>query len=148
MKWDSFALSSQKQFPNFYVVRKKTSNCTSLRGDDYSCIASHIKLFRNVSYYMTRIYGPSFLLVITAFVGFWIPPMGYPARVAVVVTPMLSLVTQQTQINAEIKVSYVVAVHIWMIFSIIFVFLSLVEYALAIVYHHRIDEKKEVCKYF
>ena len=70
--------------------------------------------------------------------------MGYPARVAVVVTPMLSLITQQTQINSEIKVSYVVAIHIWMILSITFVFLSLVEYELAIVYHHRIDEKKDV----
>lgn len=100
-------------------------------------------LLNVLSYYIIRIYGPSFLLVITAFVGFWIPPCGYPARVALIVTPLLSLITQQTQINSEINVSYVVALHIWMIFSIAFVFAALVEYALTIVYCHVVDEKKE-----
>lgn len=63
---------------------------------------------------------------------------------ALIVTPLLSLITQQTQINAEINVSYVVALHIWMMFSIFFVFMSLIEYALCIVYCHVVDEKKAV----
>lgn len=140
-----FTLSSQKKFPNFYVVKEITGgDCSSIRGHGYSCIASQLKLFRNVSYYIIRIYGPSLLLVVTAFVGFWIPPCGYPARVALIVTPLLSLITQQTQINSEINVSYVVALHIWMIFCTFFVFMALIEYALAIVYCHVVDEKKDL----
>lgn len=141
---EDFSLDSREDgFPNFYVVKKVTGmECTSIRGSGYSCISSQLKLFRNVSYYIIRIYGPSFLLVITSFVGFWIPPCGYPARVALVVSPLLSLVVQQTQVNSEINVSYVVAIHWWIIFSIFFVFMSLVEYALTIVHCHVIDENK------
>ena len=145
LSFEDFALDSREEgFPNFYVVKKVSgAECTSIRGSGYSCISSHLRLFRNVSYYIIRIYGPSFLLVITSFAGFWIPPCGYPARVALVVSPLLSLIVQQTQISSEINVSYVVALHIWMIFCIFFVFMSLVEYALAIVYCHVIEERKE-----
>ena len=142
--WDRFKLSLVRSSPNFFVINKKTDKCQSLRGKDYSCISAHMKLFRNVSYYVTRIYAPSFLLVLVAFVGFWIPPCGYPARVAVIVTPLLSLITQQAQINGEVNVSYIVAIHIWMIMSIIFVFMSLIEYTATIIYVHVVDEKKTV----
>jgi hypothetical protein len=144
LSFEDFSLDSREEgFPNFYVVKKVSgAECMSIRGSGYSCISSQLKLFRNVSYYIIRIYGPSFLLVITSFVGFWIPPCGYPARVALVVSPLLSLIVQQTQINSEINVSYVVSVHLWMIFSIFFVFMSLIEYALTIVYCHVVEEKK------
>lgn len=65
-------------------------------------------------------------------------------KVAISVTPLLALVTQQMQINAEINVSYVVALHIWMMIQIFFVFMSLIEYVFAIVYVHLVEEKKEV----
>lgn len=146
LSFEEFTLESKGDgFPNFYVVKKVVgSDCTSIRGSGYSCISSQLKLFRNVSYYLIRIYGPSFLLVITSFVGFWIPPCGYPARVALVVSPLLSLIVQQTQISSEINVSYVVGIHVWMIFCTFFVFMSLIEYALTIVYCHIVDERKSL----
>jgi hypothetical protein len=83
-------------------------------------------------------------LVITSFVGFWIPPAGYPARVLLSVTPLLALITQQITINSEVKVSYVVAIHLWMIMCEFFVFMVLIEYAAAIIHVHVIDEKKSL----
>lgn len=143
---ENFRLTSiHESFPNHFLIEKPSNpNCTSIRGNDYSCVATQVKFFRNLSYYVTRIYGPSFLLVITSFIAFWIPPAGYPARVMITVTPLLALITQQITINNEIKVSYVVAVHLWMIMCEFFCFMSLVEYAAAIVHVHVVDEKKSM----
>ncbi|CAG2180406.1 unnamed protein product, partial [Oppiella nova] len=68
-----------------------------------------------------------------SFVGFWIPVTAYPARVALVITALLALITQQHQ-SAEVNVSYVIALNVWMIICIAFVFFALIEYAIAIAY--------------
>ena len=65
-------------------------------------------------------------------------------QIALVVTPLLSLITQQTQIYAEITVSYVVALHIWMIACIGFVFLSMLEMVYAVEYCRRLEDKRKV----
>lgn len=91
-----------------------------------------------------RFYAPSFLIVATSFVGFWIPVIAWPGRVTVVVTPLLALITQQATISADLNVSYVVALHVWTMVSVALVFLCLVEYALAIVYANAIEDRKEV----
>ena len=139
---ESYSILLSGELQNFYLIRHpNATTCVPLRGNSYSCVRARLTMFRNVSYYLIRHYGPTLLLVITSFVGFWIPPAGYPARVAIIVTPLLSLVTKQTQISHEINVSYVVALHIWMIFNIFFVFMCLIEYALVIVHCHIINDK-------
>lgn len=69
-----------------------------------------------------------------SFVGFWIPTNSYPARVTLVITSLLALITQQLQTSAEINASYVVALNIWMIICISFVFLAFIEYTFAIIW--------------
>ena len=121
--------SSRIDFPNYYIIQsmnKDMEECVSIRGSSYSCVAAKLELFRKLSYYLIRIYSPSFLLVATSFAGFWVPPMGHSARTALIVTPLLALITQQTMISSEINVSYLVAIHIWMMANTLFVFLSLV----------------------
>ena len=49
--------------------------------DGRATIKGSIRMFRKLGYYVLTIYAPSFLLVVTCFVGFWIPIMGWPARV-------------------------------------------------------------------
>jgi hypothetical protein len=83
-------------------------------------------------------------MVITAFVSFWIPPVGYPARVAVTATPLLALITQQITINGEVRVSYIVALHLWIMVCQFFVFMSLVEYAASIVQAHCVEDRKDL----
>ena len=68
--------------------------------------------------------------------------MGWPARVAIVVTPLLNLITQDISFNNDINVAYVVAVHWWGIWCQVFVFLALIEYAVAISWVHFINDKK------
>ena len=101
-----------------------------------------VHLKRRWEYYFIRIYGPSFLLVVTTFIGFYLPVFAYPARVGIIVTPLLSLITQQTQINSEINVNYVVSLHVWMMACTFFVFMALIELGFAVVYIHSVEERK------
>ena len=56
------------------------------------------------------------------------------------------MITQQTQVNSDIVVSYVVALHIWFIVCTTFIFLALLELALALIYCQRIQDSKETEK--
>ena len=59
------------------------------------------------------------------------------------ITALLALITQQHQ-SAEVNVSYVIAINVWMIVCITFVFFGLIEYAIAIAYDQsalHLDEK-------
>jgi hypothetical protein len=129
-------------FPKYSVERTESGLCHYPRKEGHYCVRASIHLRRRWDYYFIRIYGPSFLLVVTTFIGFWLPVFAYPARVAIIVTPLLSLITQQTQINAEINVNYVVSLHIWMMTCTFFVFMALIELGFAVVYIHRVEERK------
>ncbi|XP_074598784.1 glycine receptor subunit alpha-2-like [Brevipalpus obovatus] len=142
--WHKFEINERDDFPKYEITDYRLVDCVSIRGPDFPCLSVRLRLFRRFSYYLIRIYGPSLLLVLTAFVGFWVPAMGYPARIMIIVTPLLTLVTQSAQINSEINVSYVVALHIWMMSCIFFVFMALVEYIGAIIYVHTLEDKKEM----
>lgn len=61
----------------------------------------------------------------------------------VLVLPLLTLVTQQSQVNGEIAVSYVVALHIWFAVCIFFIFMALIELATALLYAQRVSDWKD-----
>lgn len=140
-EWGNFDLVERLDFPKFSIEKVFSSECTIHGMPGYYCAKASIFLRRRWEYYTIRIYGPSLLLVVTSFIGFFIPLMGYPARVAIVVTPLLSLITQQTQINAEINVNYVVSLHVWMMTCTFFVFICLLELGFAVIYKHRVEER-------
>ena len=90
----------------------------------------------------TRYYAPSILIVLTTFIGFWIPALAWPARIGAVVTPLLSLITIHNTVNNEVKVSYVVAIHIWLFICMFFTFMGLIEYLFALTYANMIADAK------
>lgn len=62
------------------------------------------------------------------------------------VSPLLGLITQDIAMNNDIGVSYTVSVHIWMMFAEGFVYLAIVEYAVAIAWAHLATDKKNYNK--
>ncbi|RWS20419.1 glutamate-gated chloride channel-like protein, partial [Leptotrombidium deliense] len=145
LELQSFEIDQQISFPKCYVQEHWILNCSKTTdAGPFSCISGGLKFYRRFSYYFLRYYAPSFLTVIIAFCGFWIPVLGWPARVAVIVTPLLTLVTMGNQVNTDINVSYVVALHIWMMFQDLFVFLCLIEYAVAIAFVWYVEDTKAI----
>ena len=80
--------------------------------------------------------------MLTTFIGFWIPALAWPARIGAVVTPLLSLITIHNTVNNEVKVSYVVAIHIWLFMCMFFTFMGLIEYLFALTYANMIADCK------
>lgn len=65
-----------------------------------------------------------------SWISFWIRPEAIPARVTLGVTSLLTLATQNTQSQSSLPpVSYVKAIDVWMSSCTVFVFMSLMEFA-------------------
>lgn len=60
----------------------------------------------------------------------------------IVVLPLLTLITQQSQASSEMFVSYVIMLDIWYMVNSFFIFAALCELALALVYVHSVEERK------
>ncbi|GBM98175.1 hypothetical protein AVEN_135151-1, partial [Araneus ventricosus] len=66
-----------------------------------------------------------------SWISFWIKPEAVPARVTLCVTSLLTLSTQHAQSQKSLPpVSYIKAIDIFMSSCTVFVFASLMEYAL------------------
>ena len=88
-------------------------------------------LKRRLGYYIFHTYIPTCLIVIMSWISFWIRPDAVPARVTLCVTSLLTLSTQHAQSQKSLPpVSYIKAVDIFMSSCTLFVFASLMEYAL------------------
>ena len=95
---------------------------------------------RNIGNYLIKRFIPSFIIVTMTFIGFWIPTAISPARTTIPITALLALVTQQIQ--SDLNVSYVYALQVWNIVSIIFVFANLLEFAIALYMMHQVQKYK------
>ena len=88
-----------------------------------------IKLSRKFSFYLIRWYAPTVLITSATFIGMWIPYTVHSARVSSVLSPSLSLIMMHNNVNNEVRVSYVVAIHIWMFSCMFITLMGLIEYA-------------------
>lgn len=98
---------------------------------NFTCIQVIFKLKRRLGYYMFHTYIPTCLIVIMSWISFWIKPEAVPARVTLCVTSLLTLSTQHAQSQKSLPpVSYIKAIDIFMSSCTVFVFASLMEYAI------------------
>lgn len=98
---------------------------------NFTCLAIVFNLRRRLGYHLLHTYIPSALIVVMSWISFWIKPEAIPARVTLGVTSLLTLATQNTQSQQSLPpVSYVKAIDVWMSSCSVFVFLSLMEFAI------------------
>ena len=118
--------------PQLEIETFRTEDCTvNYSTGTFTCLAAVFKLKRNPGYLFFSTYIPSVLIVVMSWISFWIPPESTPARVTLGVTSLLTLATQNTQTQQSLPpVSYTKAIDVWMATCIIFVFLSLIEFAI------------------
>ncbi|RWS03489.1 cys-loop ligand gated ion channel-like protein, partial [Dinothrombium tinctorium] len=95
---------------------------------------------------VSRKYIPSFTIVIASFVSFWVPVNSHPARASLSITSLLALITQQLQVTPGLNTSYAVSINIWMNICTTLVFLSLIEFVIAITWERKNRKQKDVVR--
>ncbi|KAI1294824.1 Gamma-aminobutyric acid receptor subunit rho-2 [Halotydeus destructor] len=115
----------------------------------FTYLGVNITFNRLLTSSLLTIYIPSTLIVSLSWVSFWIDVQGIPGRVSLGIMSILTIITQILDIRKTMPpVSYVTAIDIWLFGCLVYVFLSLVEYAFA--YNHiknttpvPLDDEKE-----
>ncbi|KAE9553158.1 hypothetical protein FO519_003637 [Halicephalobus sp. NKZ332] len=102
----------------------------SYKIDRFSCLEANIHLKRSVGYHLVQSYIPTALIVVISWVSFWIDRRAVPARVTLSFTTLLSLSTLGNGLRFGLPmVSYAKAIDYWFGMCMVFVFLTLLEFA-------------------
>src|SRR6218665_16722 len=110
-------------------MQRRTNAVTVVSGA-FPCWEVRFKLKRDIGYFLIQVYVPSVLIVILSWVSFWINVDASPARVSIGLLTVLTTTTMSSSARATLpRVSYVKAIDVWMIVCLVFVFVSLIEYA-------------------
>ncbi|XP_042206723.1 glycine receptor subunit beta-like [Homarus americanus] len=120
------------ELPQLDLVKKYTGDCTQVYSTgNFTCLEVIFKLKRHLGHYLFHTYIPTCLIVIMSWISFWIRPEAVPARVTLGVTSLLTLSTQHANSQKSLPpVSYIKAIDVFMSSCTVFVFCSLMEYAL------------------
>lgn len=141
------AVDDNIELPQLDLVTTERGDCTQVYSTgNFTCLQVIFTLKRRLGYYLFHTYIPTCLIVIMSWVSFWIKPEAVPARVTLGVTSLLTLSTQHAKSQASLPpVSYIKAIDIFMSSCTVFVFLSLMEYAVVnVVLEEEENTKKKV----
>ncbi|KAI0231536.1 Glycine receptor subunit alpha-3 [Lamellibrachia satsuma] len=116
--------------PQFQLVSEKTITTSAVyKIGNFSRLTATFELERLFGFFVLSIYVPTILIVILAWVSFWVNMDAVPARISLGVTTVLTMATQLSGSKVSIpKVHYPKAIDIWMVMCMMFVFVSMVEY--------------------
>uniref|UniRef100_A0A914C087 Uncharacterized protein n=1 Tax=Acrobeloides nanus TaxID=290746 RepID=A0A914C087_9BILA len=139
--------------PEFSIYKFKAEKCNgqyryavtdkSYKEDNFSCLDATLYLKRSLGFNMVQSYIPTGLIVIISWVSFWIDRRAVPARVTLSFTTLVSLSTIGNGMRFALpQVSYAKAIDYWFGACMLFVFLSLLEFALVNSYMRK-SEKYE-----
>ena len=125
---------SEFNTPEEFATLDCTSQASTSTGN-YSCLLAKFSIARRLGSYLVTTYIPNILIIMVSWLSFWVSVDAAPARVPLGLMSLLGLLTQASSLGSNLpRVSYIKAIDLWLIFSIIFVISVLVEYALAITY--------------
>ncbi|BFZ14903.1 hypothetical protein BsWGS_17942 [Bradybaena similaris] len=138
-------LKLNTELPQFSIVGHKTDDCDGtmdVETPKFACIEAYFTLKRDIGYYIIQVYVPSILIVALSWVSFWLDLEAIPARVSLGVLTVLTLNTHGSHIQSQLpKVSYIKAIDVWIVSSLIFVFAALLEFAYVNVLARRGDKE-------
>ncbi|KAL3307432.1 hypothetical protein Ciccas_014052 [Cichlidogyrus casuarinus] len=118
--------------PRYYNNTDCTKDSRTTTGE-YSCLRVDFELKRQIGYYLATTYIPNSLVITVSWLSFWVDVDAAPARVPLGLLSLLAILTQAASVSSVLpRVSYIKAIDVWLIFSIVFVIGVLVEYAIAL----------------
>ena len=113
---------------------EKTTKSKDWFNEQYTYLCLKFPFIRRKISAIVTIYFPSALTVIVSWISFWVDVESPPARVTLGIMPVLTIVTQIMEVRKILPpINYVTAIDIWLFVCLIFVVLSLCEFALS--YH-------------
>ncbi|KAK7471342.1 hypothetical protein BaRGS_00036017 [Batillaria attramentaria] len=126
-------INENVELPQFEVTGRMATRCNKRyhqKSDNHSCIEAVFFLERNITYYVVQMYIPSILIVMLSWISFWLTVNSVPGRISLGVLTVLTMTTQSSSVNASLpRVSYTKAIDVWMSTCLVFVFCSLLEFA-------------------
>lgn len=112
--------------------------------DNFSSATGKFVFQRKTTYFLLQVYLPCILIVMVSWASFWIHEEAVPARAAICVTTILTIITMLGVVNVNMpKVSYVKAVDFYLFISFLMVFLSLLEYIVVLNFEMFCKRKRE-----
>ncbi|KAA0195485.1 Glycine receptor subunit beta [Fasciolopsis buskii] len=123
---------SEFETPESFRTEDCSGNYSTSTGA-YACLQAWFPLQRQLGSYLATTYIPNILIIMVSWLSFWVNVDSAPARVPLGLLSLLGILTQAISVSSTLpRVSYIKAIDVWMIFSIIFVIGVLVEYAVAL----------------
>ncbi|XP_065067046.1 glycine receptor subunit alphaZ1-like isoform X2 [Rhopilema esculentum] len=124
----------ERNLANFEIIEAvKTLEKTIYHTENFSSATGKFVFQRKTTYFLLQVYLPCILIVMVSWASFWIHEEAVPARAAICVTTILTIITMLGVVNVNMpKVSYVKAVDFYLFISFLMVFLSLLEYIIVL----------------
>ncbi|XP_078354682.1 gamma-aminobutyric acid receptor subunit beta-3-like [Oculina patagonica] len=116
-----------------FVGAKTTTKAQTNSKGSFASLRAFFTFKRRVSYFITATYMPAVVLVILSWCCFWITGSAVPARVTLSITTILTTILLYGSVNSNMpKVSYSKAIDYFLMTSLGFIFMSLLEYILVL----------------
>ncbi|XP_070494688.1 gamma-aminobutyric acid receptor subunit beta-like [Chironomus tepperi] len=127
----SVSVNSDITLPLFSVSNVDTSNeLISLSNGNYSRISLAMEFQRGIEYYLVQIYIPCNMIVIMAYISFFLNKNASNIRLVMCIVGLLSLIVELQCLNTYVpKTSYAKALDIYTGICMTLVFLALIEFA-------------------
>lgn len=128
---DPVQLDPQIELAQFSLEDEILVDCSqNYTAGAFPCLEVRFMLHRDIGFFIIQIYIPSILIVILSWVSFWINIEAIPARVSIGLLTVLATTSQSTGARSSLpRVSYIKAMDVWLSVCLVFVFASLLEFA-------------------
>nr|CAI5819287.1 unnamed protein product [Callosobruchus analis] len=136
LKWSGagVSLSPELKLLQYNILPlhlREAHEYTNEKNGNFSRLVVYFRFERQIGHHLIQTFAPSTLVVVLSWFSFWLDLDAIPARVTLLVTCLLTLVTMFTGLRSDIPaVAYIKALDLWMAGCMISVFAALGEFVI------------------